>query len=59
MTFVRATSRQIQTIKNLCFSRSNIYYVYATLERLGKQSLFQLSVSDAHDLIATLLTKEA
>ena len=59
MTFIRATDKQIQAIKNLCFSRSNIYYVYETLERLGKQSLFQLSVSDAHDLIATLLTKEA
>ena len=59
MTFIRATDKQIQAIKNLCFSRSNIYYVYETLENLGKDSLFQLSVGDAHDLIATLLTKEA
>ena len=59
MAFIRASDKQIQGIKNLCFSRSNIYFVYETLEKLGKQSLFQLPVSYAHDLIATLLTKEA
>jgi hypothetical protein len=57
MTFIRATDRQIQAIKNLCFNKSNIYYVCETLERLGKDSLFQLSVGDASDLIFTLLPK--
>ena len=59
MTFIRATDRQIQAIKNLCFNRSNLHYVYETLENLGKESLFQLTVGDAHDLIAALLNKEA
>ncbi len=57
MTFIRATPKQIQTVKNLCFNKSNIYYVYETLERLGKDSLFQLSVGDASDLISALLPK--
>ena len=57
MTFIRATDKQIQAIKNLCFHRSNLYYVYETLEKLGKESLFQLSAGDAHDLISTLLPK--
>ncbi|MCL4480963.1 MAG: hypothetical protein M1113_05725 [Candidatus Thermoplasmatota archaeon] len=57
MRFIRATDRQIQAIKNLCFNRSNLYYVYETLEELGKESLSQLSVGDADDLISALLPK--
>ena len=57
MKFTQATRAQIQAIKNLCSNRSNIYYVYETLERLGKESLFQLSISDAMSLISALLDK--
>ena len=55
MKFIRATDRQIQAIKNLCFNRSNLEYVYSSLERLGKDTLYQLSISDAKDLISALL----
>ena len=55
MKFIRATDRQIQEIKNLCFNRSNLEYVYSSLERLGKDTLYQLSISDAKDLISALL----
>ncbi|MHB8361177.1 MAG: hypothetical protein ACYDAO_00745 [Thermoplasmataceae archaeon] len=55
MKFVRATDRQIHAIKNLCFNRTNIYFVYNTLERLGKDTLYQLSIGDAKDLISALL----
>ena len=55
MKFIRATDRQIQAIKNLCFNRSNISFVYDTLERLGKDTLYQMSIGDAKDLISALL----
>ena len=55
MKFARATDRQIQAIKNLCFNRSNIYYVYETLRQLEKESLYQLSIGDAKELISALL----
>ena len=55
MKFVRATDKQIQAIKNLCFTRSNLYHVYETLERLGKETLYKLSIGDAKDLISGLL----
>ena len=55
MRFIRATDRQIQAIKNLCFNRSNLEYVYTTLERLGKDTLYQLSIVDAKEIISALL----
>ena len=55
MKFIRATDRQIQAIKNLCFNRSNLEYVYSSLERLGKDTLYQLSIGDAKEIISTLL----
>ena len=57
MTFVRATDRQIQTIRNLCFNRHNIEYVLKTLDALDKDSLFYLSVVEAKDLISELLER--
>ena len=57
MSFVRATDKQIQAIKNLCFSRSNIYFVYETLENLGKDNLYQLSIGDAKEIIGALLDR--
>ena len=57
MKFTRATDKQIQAIKNLCFNRSNLYDVYETLETLGKETLYQLSIGDAKDLISTLLER--
>ncbi len=55
MKFIRATDRQIQAIKNLCFNRSNLYFVYEALERLGKDTLYQLSIGDAKEIISALL----
>ena len=57
MSFVRATSKQIQAIKNLCFNRRNIEYVLKTLDALDKDSLFYLSVTEAKDLISDLLER--
>ena len=51
----RATDRQIQAIKNLCFNRSNLEYVYSSLERLGKDTLYQLSIGDAKEIISALV----
>jgi len=53
--FIRATDRQIQAIKNLCFNRSNLEYVFSTLERLGKDTLYQLSIGDAKEIISALV----
>ena len=47
MTFIRATPKQIQAIKNLCFDRRNIQYVLKALDRLEIDSIYQLSISDA------------
>ena len=55
MKFIRATDRQIQAIKNLCFNRYNLEYVYSSLERLGKETLYQLSIGDAKEIISALL----
>ncbi len=55
MKFIRATDRQIQAIKNLCFNKSNLEYVYSSLERLGKETLYQLSIGDAKGIISALL----
>ena len=55
MKFIRATDRQIQAIKNLCFNRANLMYVYHSLERLDKNTLYQLSIGDAREIISTLL----
>ena len=55
MKFIRATDRQIQAIKNLCFNRPNLMYVYHSLERLDKNTLYQLSIGDAREIISTLL----
>lgn len=55
MRFVRATDRQIQAIKNMCFNRSNLEYVYSTLERLRKDTLYQLSIADAKEIISALV----
>ena len=57
MRFIRATDRQIQAIKNLCFNRSNLEYVHSTLERLGKDTLYQLSIGDAKEIISALVRK--
>jgi|GEM_PF-5125151 hypothetical protein len=54
MSFMRATDPQVQAIKNLCFNRSNLIIVLYTFERLKKESLDQLSIVDAADLIGTL-----
>ena len=56
--FIRATDRQIQAIKNLCFNRSNLDYVQSTLERLGKDTLYQLSIGEAKDIISALVGRE-
>ena len=58
MRFIRATDRQIQAIKNLCFNRSNLEYVYSTLERLGKDTLYQLSIGDAKEIILALVGRD-
>lgn len=55
MSFIRATDRQIQAIKNLCFNKSNLDFVYTSLERLRKDTLYQLSIGDAKEIIAALL----
>jgi hypothetical protein len=57
MKFIRATDRQIQAIKNLCFNRSNLDYVQSSLERLGKDTLYQLSIGEAKDIISALVRK--
>ena len=57
MRFIRATDRQIQAIKNLCFNRSNLDYVQSSLERLGKDTLYQLSIGEAKDIISALVRK--
>ena len=58
MRFIRATDRQIQAIKNLCFNRSNLEYVYSILERLGKDTLYQLSIGDAKEIISALTGRD-
>jgi len=58
MRFIRATDRQIQAIKNLCFNRSNLDYVQSSLERLGKDTLYQLSIGEAKDIISALVGRE-
>ena len=58
MKFIRATDRQIQAIKNLCFNRSNLDYVPSSLERLGKDTLYQLSIGEAKDIISALVGRE-
>ena len=58
MKFIRATDRQIQAIKNLCFNRSNLDYVQSSLERLGKDTLYQLSIGEAKDIISALVGRE-
>ena len=57
MKFIRATDRQIQAIKNLCFNRSNLDYVQSSLERLGKDTLYQLSIGEAKEIISALVRK--
>ena len=57
MTWVRATDKQIQAIKNMCYNRSNLEYVYSTLERLGKDTLYQLDVGQAKEIISYLLPR--
>ena len=57
MKFIRATDRQIQAIKNLCFNRSNLDYVQSSLERLGKDTLYQLSIGEAKDIISALVRR--
>ena len=57
MTFIRATPKQIQAIKNLCFDRRNIRCVLKTLDRLEIGSIYRLSIGDASDLISALLPK--
>ena len=57
MRFIRATDRQIQAIKNMCFNRSNLDYVQSSLERLGKDTLYQLSIGEAKDIISALVRK--
>ena len=57
MRFIRATDRQIQAIKNLCFNRSNLDYVQSSLERLGKDTLYQLSIGEAKEIISALVRK--
>ena len=56
--FIHATDRQIQAIKNLCFNRSNLDYVQSSLERLGKDTLYQLSIGEAKDIISALVGRE-
>lgn len=55
MRFLRATDRQIQAIKNLCFNQSNLDFVYTSFERLIKYTLYRLSIGDAKEIIAALL----
>ena len=58
MRFIRATDRQIQAIKNMCFNRSNLYFVYESLERLGKDTLYQLSIGEAKEIISALVGRD-
>ena len=58
MRFIRATDRQIQAIKNLCFNRSNLDYVQSSLERLGKDTLYQLSIGEAKEIISALVRRD-
>ena len=58
MRFIRATDRQIQAIKNMCFNRSILEYVYSTLERLGKDTLYQLSIGEAKEIISALVGRD-
>ena len=57
MRFIRATDRQIRAIKNMCFNRSNLDYVQSSLERLGKDTLYQLSIGEAKEIISALVRK--
>ena len=57
MTWVRATDRQIQAIKNLCYNLDNLRFIEGELSRLGKESLYQLDVGQAKEIIAYLLPR--
>ena len=57
MTWVRATDKQIQAIKNLCYNLDNIRYIERELSRLGKESLYQLDVGQAKEIISKLLPR--
>ena len=57
MTWVRATDRQIQAIKNLCYNLDNIRFIEGELSRLGKDSLYQLDVGQAKEIISKLLPR--
>ena len=58
MSFIRATPKQIQAIKNMCFNRSNLERVQSSLERLGKDTLYQLSISEAKEIISALVRRD-
>ena len=57
MTWVRATDKQIQAIKNLCYSLDNIRFIEGELSRLNKESLYQLDVGQAKEIISKLLPR--
>ena len=58
MRFIRATDRQIRAIKNMCFNRSSLDYVQSSLERLGKDTLYQLSIGEAKEIISALVRRD-
>lgn len=55
MRFIWATTRQVQAIRNMCYSLYNLDYVCGSLERLGKVTLYQLSIGEAKELISELM----
>ncbi len=55
MRLIRVTDRQIQAIKILCFNKSNFDFVYTSLERLRKATLYQIRIGDAKEIIDLLL----
>ncbi len=55
MKFIRASSKQLQAIKNLSYNRHNINRILKTLEGLHKETLFELSIDEARKLISELL----
>jgi len=50
--FIWATTRQVQAIRNMCYSLYNLDYVCGSLERLGKVTLYQLSIGEAKEIIS-------
>ena len=55
MRLIRVTDRQIQAIKILCFNKSNLNFVNTSLKRIRKDTLYQIRIGDAKEIIDLLL----